>query len=309
MAVTFEDFKKQFQAIEKSVLKYKEEIDNNERYMGQTTGVIKAGTREVGLRVQELKDNGMTGNTIQAFMGDGEIKTMMASIQQYLAGMQKELVKIAGMYGAKQKTVADFGKLKVAVTAEIAARKKEVSTKLGTGNKSLPDMEKLLAEMKKYEGEMTYAKVEVFVPEKYDDHLKETNGAIAKQVTQSKDVALSALQKEMQEQAMNTRTLNGNVGRAKGWYDTVMKQCAEAQKALKAKQSKELLAAKVGFVKPWKDLQEMNAMYQDGMKDQWIASQLRTSKDKSKVEAGVKQILDMKTKAGVEVGKIANAKV
>jgi hypothetical protein len=309
MAVTYEDFKKRFDTIKATIDKYAKELDSHERYMGQTTGVMQEGIKEVGLRVQELKDGGTTGTTIDAFMGDPSVKKMMTEIKGYLAGIQKELVKGAALQGEIKKTATAFYALKTDLTNEIAKRKKEVTTKLGTGNKSLPDMEKMLAEMKKYQDAVPYAKVEVFVVEKYEDHLKEATGNLNKQIAQAKDVALSAFQKEMQEQALNTRVLNGKVALARGWYTTVMKQCVEGQKALAAKKAKELMAAKTALVKPWKDLQDMNAMYQDALKDQWIASKLRTSKDKSTIESNVKLILDMKTKAGAEVAKIANARV
>ena len=48
---------------------------------------------------------------------------------------------------------------------------------------------------------MPFAKVEVFESEKYDEHLQETNAALAKEVTQAKDLSLNAFQKQMQQQA------------------------------------------------------------------------------------------------------------
>ena len=140
MPATYEDFKKQFEAVKSAVLKFAGEIDKNDRFMGQTTGVIQEGTKEVGLRMQDLKDNGMKGATIDAFMTDPEIKNMVGSIRQYLAMMQKELLKAAAMTADIKKTAAGFQKLKVDVANEIAARKKQLTTKAGTGNKSIADM-------------------------------------------------------------------------------------------------------------------------------------------------------------------------
>ena len=56
MAATFEDFKKQYEAIKSKVVGYAAAIDKDQRFMGQTVGIIKEGVKEVGLRVQELKD-------------------------------------------------------------------------------------------------------------------------------------------------------------------------------------------------------------------------------------------------------------
>ncbi|HVX86157.1 MAG TPA: hypothetical protein VH253_15340 [Phycisphaerae bacterium] len=309
MAETLEQFKKDFAAIKAKVSKYHEEIEKNERFVGQTSGVIDEGIKETGLRVQELKDEGHKGATIDAFMFDPGIKNMVTSIKQYLAGMQKELVKSAAMLQDVTKVRGDFQTLKTNVTNEIAKRKKELSTKAGTGNKSLPDMEKLLAEMKTYEDQNPYAKLDFWQPDKYDQHAKEAGEKMQKQVSQTKEHAMSTLQAQMMEQAMNVRVLHGNFNRAKGLYDTVLKECSDAQKALTAKNNKDLMTAKALIPKPWKDLQDINDMYQKGVQDQWIKARIQSSKDKGTIETTVKAILDMKTKAGAEVAKVANARL
>ena len=53
----------------------------------------------------------------------------------------------------------------------------------------------------------------------------------------------------------------------------------------------------------------MNHMYQDALKDVWISSMIKDSKDKSAIESGVKMVADMKSKAAVEVAKLTSAKV
>jgi hypothetical protein len=309
MAATFEEFKKQYDSIKAKVVRYAAEIDKDQRFMGQTTGVVKEGVKEVGLRVQKLKGDGATGTTIDKFMFDPEVSKMVASIKQYMASIQKQVVLMTALKVDIQKTVTEFQNLKVVVANEIAARKKQLSTKLGTGNKSLPDMEKLLAEMKQYTNASPFANVEVYVPEKYDDFSKEVSDAFTRECTQAKEVALSAFQEQMTEQALNTRVLNANVNKAKTWYDAIMKACAAGQKALASRNNKELMAAKAVVVKPNKDLSDMNNMYQNALKDDWLRSKVRVSKDKSTIENGIKLILDMKTKAGVEVTKIANARL
>jgi hypothetical protein len=309
MAATLEDFKRQFDAIKAKVVTYAAALDKDQRFMGQTTGIIKEGVKEVGLRVQELKSAGRTGATIDKFMFDPEVSKMVSSIRQYLAALQKQVVLMTALHAEIKTTVKSFSDLKVAVANEIALRKKQLSTKLGTGNKSLPEMEKLLAEMRKYTDQSPFANVEVYVPERYDAHLNETNNGLNRECSQARDVALSAFQAQMTEQALNTRVLNGNVNKARTWYDAIMKSCAAGQKALATRNNKELLTAKALVVKPMKDLTDMNTMYQNALKDQWIAGQLKGSKDRSTIEGGIKLLLDMKTKAGAEVAKIANARL
>jgi hypothetical protein len=309
MAEKLDEFKKKFADIKAAIIKYKEAFDKNERFIGQTNGVIEEGIKELGLRIHELKDGGMTGNAIDAFMGDADVKQMMNSINSYLGGIQKELAGVTAIYNEKQKTVTAFYDLKKAVETEIAKRKQEVSTKLGTGNKSLPDMEKLFTEMKKYIDEMPYAKVEIFVPETYEEHVKQTKSHIQDEIAKSKDKALTAFQSQMEEQACNTRVLNRNVGVAKGWYETVMKECGNALKAVTERNNKNLLSAKALVIKPWNDLKNMDDMYQRAAKDEWIKSKIADSSDKGKIQEMMQLITGMRGKAAGEIAKVANAKI
>jgi hypothetical protein len=84
--------------------------------------------KELGLRIQQLKSEGATGKALKEFASDPEVKKMVAS-------------------------------------DEIASRKKQVSTKIGTGNKSLADMQKLHAELAKYGDDHELMAVVGFLPE------------------------------------------------------------------------------------------------------------------------------------------------
>jgi hypothetical protein len=95
------------------------------------------------LRIQQLKSEGATGKALKEFASDPEVKKMVAS-------------------------------------DEIASRKKQVSTKIGTGNKSLADMQKLHAELAKYGDDHELMAVVGFLPEEIAGHRKQLLAECAK---------------------------------------------------------------------------------------------------------------------------------
>jgi hypothetical protein len=310
MAKEYENYKKSFDQIKKEILDIGAEIKKNANFVSQTSGIIKEGVKEIGLRVQELKDAGQTGTTIKDFENDATVKKMLSAIDGYMNGLEKELKRIAAVHnGESKKTRAAFWDLKKDLAAEIAKRKKAVSTKLGTGNKSLPNMEVLLKEMDKYKDSAAFVAVDAFMPEEIADHRKELKRDIEDQIKATKEAKLSAEQKMLDEQALNLRNLVKNVAQAKTLCETVLKLCADAQKALEERNQKALMTAKAEIPKPLKELGELAGIGERALKDSWIKSKIETSKDKSKILAGIKSIADHKDKAAAAVKKIANARL
>jgi hypothetical protein len=310
MAKQYEEFKKTFDQIKKKIDNVAEEIKKNEKFVAQTSGVIQEGVKELGLRIQQLKDIGQTGTSIKDFEGDGEVKKMLASIDGFMNGLEKELKRIAGVHeGESKKTRQAFWDLKKDLAAEIAKRKKAVSTKLGTGNKSLPDMEKLLKEMDKYKDVAPFVNVDVFQPEEIAQHRKELKFSIEDQIKSAKDVKLSAQQKMLDEQALNLRNLALNVGRAKTLSEAVVKLCADAKKAVDERNQQALMAAKAEIPKPLKELGELADIGERALKDEWIRSKINASKDKAKILGGIKAIADHKNTAANAVKQVANARL
>jgi hypothetical protein len=309
MAKQYEDFKKTFADIQKKTDESNAEISKNVNLVAQTSGVISEGVKEVGLRVQELKDKGMTGATVDDFK-DPTLKKFMAGIEDHMSTLEKELKRIAALHASTmKKTEATFVQLKKDLVAEIAARKKDLSTKLGTGNKSLPDMEKLLVTVNKYADSAEFLKMTVFDPETIAEHRKDLATKLERQLKQTKDVALTAEQQLLDEQALNIRNLTANVARAKTLGETVLKFCDAAEKALTARDQKALMAAKVELPKPLKALGDLAGIGERALKDNWIKSKINDSKDKAKILAGIKSIADSKASASEAVKKVANAKL
>ena len=310
MADKLDDFKKTFEGIKKRSDAASDELDKTQRLMGQTTGIIQEGCKEIGLRIQELKDAGAQGSAIEDFLGDKEVKSMYDSVLSHLKTIETDIKRMDGLHaGEFKKLKKDFSDLKQEMATEIATRKKAASTKLGVGNKSLPDMEKLLKTAKDYTDQKPFALIDVYMPESIADHKKQIEGDLKREIAKTKEAKLTAFQQMMQEQALNTRVLVGNFNKAKGFYTSVLTECKTAQEALEKRDNKALMTAKASVVGPMKQLGEMADMYKKALADQWISSNLKKSKDKDKIETAVKGVLSMYAAAGTELKKVANARI
>lgn len=310
MAEKIDDFKKRYTTLTAAIDTCHEEIKKNERAVGQTAGIVQEGTKVVGNRVLELKDKGQSGTTIADFAKDPEVKTMMASLEQHLVAIDKQLKSIAAVHAqAKSKSVVGFWALKTEVEGEIKSRKKAVSTKLGTGNKSLVDMEKLLVDINKYKDSGTFVGVDIFVPETIEQHRKEFNFAIKDEIAKAKDVRLTAEQQMFDEQALNERNLTKNTSAAKSLVEAIGGAVKKAGEALASKNAKALKEEQELVEKAAKQLAGLASIYDRAFKDQWIRSKIKDSSIKGKIEATAKFIGEADSKVAVLAKKVAEMKV
>lgn len=310
MAKQYEQFKKDFADIEKAAAEGSAEIKKNAQTIGHLSQLMMEGAKEVGLRVQELKDEGMHGTSIDDFMSDPKVKVMAGEINTALAAVEKELKRITEHYEHSFKGLTvRYSTLVKDLTAEITARKKQLSTKLGTGNKSLVDMEKLLVEVKKHEHDPALAAVMYFKPETIAEHKRQVDRQLKDAIAKTKEAALSDLQKEMDEQALEGRNRKRNLSQAKGLAELVITDCHKLQEALKSGNQKEVMRLKAELPKPMKQLNELASKYERGLKDEWTKSAINRSKDKAAIQADIKLVISYRDKAREEFTKVANARV
>ena len=310
MAKKYEEYKKEFAGIKKAVDNANEEIDKNSRFVGQTSQIMQEGTKELGLRIQKLKDGGATGKKIDDFKGDAEVKVMVKSIDDFLKGMEKELKKIETLKKSSfVKTVNQFWDFKKNLKDEVDKRKKKKSGALKIDSKSLPDMEKMLKEVNKYTDSKQFSCLDVFVPESYDAHRKQVDKWIQNEINQSKDAKLSQFQQEMDSHGLTDKNLSKNLKLAQTAYKSILVECKNAQNAIEARKNKDLMTAKVNVVQYLKTLDSVITPYDRASKDEWIKSQIKVSKDKAKIEKSIKAMQTMFTSAKSEVKKIATVKL
>src|ERR1051326_91270 len=128
MADTYEDFKKRYAAIVQAIDNGNELSRKVQQWTGQSSGILKEACKEIGKRVQELKDKGATGTALKDFQSDPEIQGQLKYINDFLARTETELKKMAAeANGPVQKAINDFRKLKKEMEEEIQKRKKKAS--------------------------------------------------------------------------------------------------------------------------------------------------------------------------------------
>lgn len=308
MAKELDKFKKEFAGIKKDVATANAEINKNAQALGQTVQVRDEGCLQLGMEIQRCKDDGMKGKTVYDFGSDKEVKACLTSLNNFQKQIEKEIIRITGLHS---KSFADikkrFIKLKADLQAECDKRDAKKNRKvLAIDSKSLPDLQKLLTEVKKYTDSREYSIFDVFVPETVKEHDKALAAKLTDAVKQTKDVKLTKFQEQMAGQALNERVMGKKLQQAMKIYKVCIGHCMVAQEAIKTRQNKPLMENKVLAAQQFKMLQEIIAPYQLAQKDDWLKSKIRGNK---KAEAGIKAFNKMFDEAKAELTKIANARL
>ena len=204
MPKTLEVFKKEYDAIKKEFDACDEQTDNSGHVRGHHDAMIEQGARVIGDRVRELRQAGKHGATVDDFKTDSEVKQALAEIDLHLKGIDQELARMRALSANSwHKTLTRYTTLEKDLVAEIAARKKQLSTKVGLGNKSLPDMEKLLRDLKNPTGMYKQFKLmrdyTTTTPafKNPDTYRKDRDRYLATELAKSKDKATSEAQAEL----------------------------------------------------------------------------------------------------------------
>jgi 3-oxoacyl-(acyl-carrier-protein) synthase len=147
MAKQYEQFKKDFETIKHGVETAEHAVTSEKTTRQTLDGLVKEHGKEIGRRVRVLREQGTRGDNIDAFKADPQVKSLLAEANKHFTQMETQNARLKTLAtGEWKKLSASRTTLEKDLTTEIAARKKDLSTKLGTGNKSLPDMQKLLVE-------------------------------------------------------------------------------------------------------------------------------------------------------------------
>jgi len=308
MAKELDKYKKEFDKIKKDVAVANTEINRNAQSMGQTVQIRDQGCLQLGLEIQRCKDNGMQGKTVYDFDSDKEVKACLASLNQFQKQIEKEIVRITSLHN---KTFADikkrFAKLKVDLKAECDKRDAKKNRKVAAvDSKSLPDLQKLLAEMKKYTDSREFMTVDAFAPETVKEHDSALTKKLNDAVKQTKDVKLNKFQHQMAEQGLNERVMGKNLQQAMKIYKVCIGHCMVAQEAIKTRQNKPLMEHKMLAAKEFKKLKDIVEPYQLAQKDTWLKSKIRGN---AKAENGIKAFNKMFDECREELSTVANARL
>ncbi len=144
MAISLNEFTRELNSIKKAANDRGAFAVEYQRKRIQWPGFEKPLLKSIRARAAELKG---TGKTVKQLRQDSEIR----ELEQELHSLDKDVEQTKIYVKSWGKPTAERTRvLETQLTAEIAKRRKELTTKLGVGNKSLPAMETLLAELKKF---------------------------------------------------------------------------------------------------------------------------------------------------------------
>lgn len=307
MAKELDKFKKEWAKVSKDIASANEEIKKNANAVAQASGVRNEGCLQLGLEIQRCKDNGMQGKTVYDFDSDNEVKACLKSINDYQAQLEKELKRMSGVVDKDFKKLKDsFWKLKSGLKEEIDKRDKKKNRKVAAvDSKSLPDLQKLYAEIDKAT-DREFAMVDVFVVEDIKSHDKELAGNLEDAVKQSKEQKLSKFQQQMMTQGLDERVMNKNLKSVINVHKVVIGHCMVCEEAIKARQNKFLMENKVLAAKEFKKLAELVDPYFKAEKDGFLKKKIQGA---SHITKGLAAMHKMHDEAKSELTKIANARL
>ncbi len=271
--------------------------------------LLKEHGRAVGRRVHTLRENGAAGATLDDFKNDVEVKKLIAEADHYVHEISETNKRTIALETSDWKTlVATYKTLQTDLAAEIATRKKAVSTALGAGNKSLPDMVKLAAEVekakirvKKFNSYSTSAKG-MFNVSLYREPFDET---VKEELAKSKSQALSEEQAGIFESILADRNLRITLATAQSIARKVTQAVSDAQAAQLAKQAETLKTAQATATNELKRLDDIAAKHRKAY-DTIGETAILTTKVGPKIKQTVLALESLKQKAHVEFAKLPN---
>lgn len=309
MAKQLEQFKKEFQVIENKALEYVRTLTQFETSNNNARAFIAEGAIEIGLRVQKIKNTGFQGKTLKDFLGDPAVKKAAAEIDAMVNRRETELAKMLQLKAKGLELIKSSQKLGGEMQAEINNRKKQLSTKLGIGNKSLPGM---ITELEKLRNALN-EKGALYELKDMLDNLdqpgewkEKRDDAIDRELGKTKDAAISSQQRAMLKQALDLRhltTMLARVTKLKSDFDTAAKLAAEAKKSNKAP---ELKKAKADAATAAKNIVAAVEPLEKAVNDPFVSSQVRNSKDGGSITDKVQKMVMMRD-AAVKQAKVVAA--
>ncbi|MEO6062182.1 MAG: hypothetical protein ABIQ99_09605 [Thermoflexales bacterium] len=307
MAKTHAEFRKTFDDIKKlagpNVAKMTTTVNNLGKHREYMTEHFPA----LGVRIQALRKAGRGGDSIDSFMVDKEAHAMFKELLDRRETARKtakeaELIS-SSVFGPM---VTKIAALEKAVTAEIAERKKKVSSKVLGMNQSVKEMEPLLAEIKLFKQgpDYKYAENERGSGKRVERVGTLFDDLLAEQMTQTSAESLKGERLMLQMQKLNDKVMKQANSKAAAAYVAMGKQDQAARTAHRAKDVPALAAAKTAAGIAMAQIDAVVKPYQAIMKDPDVINGLSQALDKPAVDKAFKSLVDTRTRAESLLGDI-----
>lgn len=307
MAKALIEYQKELDEIKQAVAAFDDPMKRDAQFVGQTPGLLINGEKELGLRIQALKAKGSKGTKTSDFIGDPEVKKFADSIEKLLVGLEAQAKRMTDLrIGPIAMAVKRFRTLQKDIKDDIASRKKSMSTLVGAGNKSLPDLVKLSGDVDTFGNDPSFDAINM--ASQKVDYRKGCEARVSALIAGTAAEIEEDLQPETDQQALNVRVLHGVATKARTLYTKIGEDIKKAKAAIAAKKTMDLTNAKVSMNKTYKELCTAAEPYERAQKNTGLMSDVAASKDRVKIEAEMKLIISFKTKAHAEMKPVMAAK-
>lgn len=261
MAKEIDKFKKTYAPLDKNAKKV------HNAYAGHTTNrehhkmMLLEGAKEVGRAAQKAKDAGTQGTELKDFAKDAGVLAAMKTAMGAVGALGKEETRLKGILKEGNATYSALGKLRDEIDTEIAARKKKANRKIASvDSKSLPDMEKLLAAVRKT---AQYIDDHVLMMEKNPPwsaamEKKHFDKWVKEEIGKTKTTRKDRDQGETDGQAFDLRNLKKHMNLMKGHTGSARDLCRAAEKSFK---NRDVVPADKALTLANKELSSMKKIY------------------------------------------------
>ncbi len=288
MAKTYEEFKKQFAAMELKLKQMDDTLDSNRSVAQTQVGLAERAAAAIGSRVRTLREGGAVGNVVADFQKDAEVQKYVTYIQTVQATNDKAVAAMLAARNTAKPVVQEKQTLVAALTAEIAARKKDIIK-----SKSLPDMEKLLIAVKALSTMECQAKPP---PD------KDFTSYIPAEIEKSKNVAAEEEKDELEERRLDERIVATRRATVAGRLKELLNSVTKAVEAQTAKSAKDMQTHKAAAKLAADEINKIVNEYTD-LAAKWRSAYMGT-KAGPKIDTMINEMKTMLEKAKAAWAKL-----
>jgi hypothetical protein len=306
MAKTLEQYKKDFAAWNNAIRLARESNESYQSNRDQFRLMMLEGSKEIGLRVQELRKAGRTGKTVADFKNDAEVSQMLRAYEGYCANLERDLQELTT---AKTKLSTDLQKLQSGLASEIKTRSKAFTTKHLDANKSLPALKQLADDVQdaadKKENKLFLTKKLASLA----DFRKIVDGFIAVELAKGAKEAGGDQQEMLDLQKFNDKVLRRNAMQTRKNRDDALAAGEQARAAVITRDAAQLKAAKVTVAQLAKTVADMVADYDRALKNKWVSDAVDVASNKAALMKDLDAIRKYNRQAQAEAIEVKQLKI
>ncbi|WP_042444075.1 hypothetical protein [Azospirillum sp. B510] len=231
MAKALEKYKKEFAILDSKARDLLESRVNALTNIEKLSDLILEAAKEIGRRVQVLRDGGAPGTTLKDFKSDKDV----ASILKYIASIQKNAEVAVKTYNDVPAPVIAIIKsldtIETELSQEITNRKKKKDRVIfAIDSKSLPDLEKLHDQVSKSLRDLVDEEPELKDVISFQRRiLALTDRRIDEEIALTKASRKVRDQEETDDRAKDIRILQRKLAECKKLYEAIKTDCADAK--------------------------------------------------------------------------------